>query len=186
MHIYIVLTYTGSILSKLIKYWLKHDYTHSSIALDENLEEMYSFGRIYPRNPIFAGFVKENALVGTFKRFKNTTAMVLKVEITPEEYEKVQYELEGFKNSDIFLRYDMLGLILGIFNKKYNRQNAYYCSEFVKEILEVAELDLSGLPKIVRPQDYAELGFVNKVYEGKLAEYLCGMENKNIEQYSIY
>ena len=41
--IYIVLTHTGTILSKIIKYWTKDEFSHVSIALDEDLKEMYSF-----------------------------------------------------------------------------------------------------------------------------------------------
>ena len=45
--IYIVLAHTGTLLSRIIKMKTGAEYTHSSIALDENLDEMYSFGRKY-------------------------------------------------------------------------------------------------------------------------------------------
>lgn len=68
--IYIVLTYTGTILSKLVKMYTKKEYSHVSIALDEDLKEMYSFGRTYAYCPFIAGFVHEEIDKGTFKRFK--------------------------------------------------------------------------------------------------------------------
>ena len=40
--IYIVITYTGTALSKIIKYYLRSEFSHVSISLDENLEEMYT------------------------------------------------------------------------------------------------------------------------------------------------
>lgn len=43
MQIYIVLTLTGTILSGIIKTTTKSIYTHSSIALDIELKELYSF-----------------------------------------------------------------------------------------------------------------------------------------------
>ena len=70
--IYIVLTYTGTILSKIVKIYTRREFSHVSIALDEDLTKMYSFGRLYPYNPFLAGFVHEGIDHGTFKRFKKT------------------------------------------------------------------------------------------------------------------
>ena len=70
--IYILLTHSGSLLSKCINVYTKEPYTHVSIAFDEELKELYSFGRLRPKNPIFAGFVKEDIVNGTYARFPNT------------------------------------------------------------------------------------------------------------------
>ena len=67
--IYVVLTYTGTVLSRFVKLFTKGEYSHVSISLDENLEEMYSFGRINPYIPFWGGFVQESPHYGTFKRF---------------------------------------------------------------------------------------------------------------------
>ena len=57
--IYIVLTYTGTFLAKIIRFYTKKEYSHVSIALDEDLGRMYSFGRINPYNAFVGGFVRE-------------------------------------------------------------------------------------------------------------------------------
>lgn len=49
--VYIVLTHTGTLLSKIIKNFTKDEFSHSSIALDVELKQMYSFGRLNPYNP---------------------------------------------------------------------------------------------------------------------------------------
>ena len=67
--IYIVLAHTGTILSRIIKMRTGAEYTHSSIALDKNLEQMYSFGRKYSYIAFIGGFVREGASFGTYKRF---------------------------------------------------------------------------------------------------------------------
>lgn len=72
--IYIVLTHTGTVLSRMIKMYTKGNFSHISIALDKELNQMYSFGRLNPYNPFWAGFVHESIYNGTFKRFKNTQA----------------------------------------------------------------------------------------------------------------
>ena len=70
--VYIVLAHTGTILSRIIKIVTGAEYTHASIALDEDLDKMYSFGRKYSYIAFIGGFVKEGSNIGTFKRFYNT------------------------------------------------------------------------------------------------------------------
>ena len=57
--IYIVLSFTGTILSRIVRFYTRKEYSHVSIALDENLDEMYSFGRLNPYNAFIGGFVHE-------------------------------------------------------------------------------------------------------------------------------
>ena len=87
--IYIVLTYTGTILSKLVKMYTKREFSHVSIALDEDLKEMYSFGRINPYNPFKAGFVHEGINRGTFKRFKKTKTRIYSLQVKDEQFDNV-------------------------------------------------------------------------------------------------
>jgi hypothetical protein len=70
--IYIILTYTGTILSQIVKVYTRREFSHVSISLDEDLTKMYSFGRLNPYNPFSGGFVHEKINQGTFKRFKRT------------------------------------------------------------------------------------------------------------------
>ena len=46
--IYIVITYTGTNLSKVIKYYTHSEFSHVSISLEQELEKMYNFGRLNP------------------------------------------------------------------------------------------------------------------------------------------
>ena len=90
MRIYIVLTYTGTALAKLIKCYTKAEFSHVSIALDEDLNSMYSFGRLTPYNPFVAGMLHERIDEGTFKRFKNTKTSVYSLNISMEQYKKIE------------------------------------------------------------------------------------------------
>ena len=68
--IYIVLTHTGTVLSRIIKDYTQDEFSHVSISLDKELKEMYSFGRLNPYNPFWGGFVQEGINFGTFKRLE--------------------------------------------------------------------------------------------------------------------
>ena len=97
--IYIILAHTGTILSTIIRYWTKDEFSHVSIALDAELEQMYSFGRLNPYNPFWGSFVHEHINRGTFKRFKKTRAEVYSLFVTDEQYEKAKKIIEYFNNN---------------------------------------------------------------------------------------
>ena len=74
--IYIALMHTGTLLSNIIKCYTKDEFSHISIALDSELKEMYSFGRLHAYNPFWGSFVHEELNKGTYKRFKNTKTIM--------------------------------------------------------------------------------------------------------------
>ena len=171
--IYIIVTYTGTILSKIIKQFTKAEYSHVSIALDEKLEKMYSFGRLNPYNPVWGGFVHEGINIGTFKRFKNTIAKVISIEISKEQYEKICTIIEMINRNKKHYNFNIIGLFAVGINKKIQRINTFYCAEFVKYVLEQANVDL-GLPSLIKPEDFKNLDNTQKgklEYVGKLKEY---------------
>ena len=58
--IFLVVSDTGTILTRLIKAYTKTPYNHASISFDAELSEVYSFGRKTVYNPFIGGFVKED------------------------------------------------------------------------------------------------------------------------------
>ena len=170
--IYIILAHTGTILSNIIRYWTKDEVSHVSIALDADLEEMYSFGRLNPYNPFWGGFVHEHINKGTFKRFKNTTAEVYSMFVTDEQYEKARKTIEYFNKNKEKYKFNVLGLACVSINKKIIRKNTFYCAEFVKHMLKVIGItEVNELPKIIRPQNFKQLSGLRLEYEGLLRKY---------------
>ena len=70
--VYIVISQTGTALSRVLKFITGAKYNHASISLVPDLSKMYSFGRVNPYNPVHGGFVVESPHYGTFKRFSGT------------------------------------------------------------------------------------------------------------------
>ena len=169
-NIYIVLTYTGTIISKMIKGYTKDEFCHSSIALDEDLNEMYSFGRLKPYTPLLAGFVQEYINKGTFRRFYNTQAKIFSMQITDEQYKKVRDIIEEFKANKSKYKFNMIGLCSAGFNIKIHPKNYFYCAEFVKYILDNAGIEL-GLPRVVKPEHFKDVKELKEIYTGLLREY---------------
>ena len=170
--IYIILTHTGTALSTIIKYYTKDEFSHISISLDENLEEMYSFGRLNPYNPFWGGFVHENIKYGTFKRFKNTRTEIYSLEVENEQYKRLEKIIKYFNTHKQKYSFNILGLICVSIKKKIKRRNNFYCAEFVKHVLKSAGVtSVSGLPKIIKPEDFKNIEGLNLEYQGLLKKY---------------
>lgn len=167
-HLYLILTHTGTTLSKIIKSYTKDEFSHVSIALDIELKEMYSFGRLHPSNPFLAGFVHEQVNEGTFKRFYNTKAKVYSLEVTEEQYEKVKEKIEKMKQEKY--SFNILGLIAVGLHKKIRKEHSFYCAEFVKYVMEQAGIELS-LPELVKPEDFKKIEGMKEIYSGFFRKY---------------
>jgi len=170
--IYIVLTQTSSNLSKMIKLFTKARYNHSSISLSPDLEPMYSFGRIYPYNPFWGGFVKEYPRKGTFHRFPKTVTAVLELEVDEEIYRRLQIFLEGMYQEKKKYGYNMFGLCLAAFGIRFHPKNQYYCSEFIQELFQKCRVPhYESLGKIVEPSQLLKYPTARLVYQGLMREY---------------
>ncbi len=170
--IYIVMSQTGTVLSRILKVLTHKDYNHASISLYDDLHIMYSFGRINPYNPFIGGFVKESADFGTFKRFGNTKIIVIKAYLSNAEFEKLDRLINLMQKNPKAYGYNYLGLYLAALKIPYRAQNKYYCSEFVKEIL--INHNVKGakeLKEIVHPMSFLNLPETQRVFEGRLKDF---------------
>lgn len=170
--IYVVMTQTGTFLSRLLKFLSKDVYNHASIALDDRLNDMYSFGRLNPYNPFVGGFVKESPHYGTFKRFTNTDAMIITLDVTESQYDSVKAMLSKMYEEKEKYRYNYKGLFAAFFGKRIEELNRFYCSEFVKHVLvENGIVDKTFFRDITHPADFTEIPNAKTVYVGKLRTY---------------
>ena len=168
--IYIVLTHTGTNLSKLIKSYTKDEFSHVSIALDSELKQMYSFGRLNPYNPFWAGFVHEEIHKGTFKRFYLTKTRIYSLEITDEQYETIKSSIKQIEQEKEEYTFNILGLFAAGFRKRIKAKKSFYCAEFVKYVMDQAKIE-SGLPEVAKPEDFKKIKELKEVYSGFLRKY---------------
>ena len=169
--VYIILSQTGTVLSRILKLCTRAPYNHSSIALTEDLDVMYSFGRVNPYNPFLGGFVQESVSFGTFKRFRNTRAMVIEAEVTSEAYAGLCTHIRSMLNTRTEYHYNYLGLILAAIHIHHARRNSYYCSEFVKAMaVRAGVAGAETIPAIVKPMQLLRVPH-RTVFVGKLRDY---------------
>ena len=168
--IYIVLTYTGTVLSRIVNFYTRRKYAHVSISLDKDLSHMYSFARLNPYNPFIGGFVQESPKFGTFKRFSKTKTKIYSIEVDDDQYKRLKSIIEDINLNKGSYHFNILGLFAVAFNLKVKREKYFYCAEFVKYVLESSNLNLE-LPNIVKPDDFRQLDGLSEIYTGKLNQY---------------
>ena len=170
--VYIMLSQTRTYFARLIKLYTREPYAHASIAFDEDLEEMYSFARLRPKNPFISGFLEEDITSGVFGACTETTCCVYSLKVTEEQYARLKSEVEIFKKNRNKYSYNFLGIVGVMIHKPINSENRYFCSQFVAYILDKGGINLfnkdSGL---VRPFDIRVCPKLKKVYQGKLVNY---------------
>lgn len=169
--IYIILTRTNTYLSRLIAMYTKDQYTHSSISLDKELNQMYSFGRLNAYIPWWGGFTKESTEFGSFKRFQNAGVEIYSLKVTESQYKKIKKSINRIKRHKKEYKFNVIGLFAIAFNKKINKDNTFYCAEFVKYLLDTSDIN-NDLPELIRPENFRKLSGANLEYTGTLKEYI--------------
>ena len=174
---YVVLSRTGTSLSRVISKLTGDWYTHASISLDDNLETMYSFGRLWSYNPWIGGFVKESIEYGTMRRFRNADTLVMRVTVEDEKYAAiVKYITEMYADRKRY-KYNYWGVLLSRWNVRVRsrKANRFYCSEFVNDFLERFGIIKKGeFGQVVRPMELLKLqnsGRGQVVYRGALCQF---------------
>ncbi|KAF0817296.1 hypothetical protein KIS4809_3778 [Bacillus sp. ZZV12-4809] len=172
--IYILLTDTGTLFTRLIKLYTKKSYNHASISLDPELKEVYSFGRKTAKNPFIGGFVQENT---RGELFSNSRCTVISCSVTDEQHSRLKALINKIESKKQDYNYNLLGLFAIMFNKQLSRKKAFFCSQFVATVLQGCEIvQLSKPPSLVMPHEFMELENVDVVFQGSMAEYLISLD----------
>lgn len=170
--IYIIISQTGTLFSRVLKLATRQPYNHVSISFDKDLNLMYSFARKKIYCPWIAGFIEEYPNEGIFKMKTGTKCQIYKLSITEEQYEQLLEALQPFLENPDQYRYNFLGLPFMWFGISLNRRYHYVCSEFVAHLLERgAIIESKQLTRTIKPYEFSMLDETELIYEGFLREY---------------
>ena len=98
--------------------------------------------------------------------------MVLSLEVSDEQHDSIQKVLDEMYESKMEFGYDFVGLCLAAVKIEKRRDNKYYCSDFLKSILQKFEISGSEtLRKFTEPEDFLSFPGVQIVYQGALKEF---------------
>lgn len=174
--VYVMLTKTKTSVAKLIKNVNKCNYTHSSISLNRDLTQLYSFGRRRLHNFLIAGFIKEDVHTGVYAWNQDAPTRLFELEVSDESYLKIIDIIDSFKENYKKHKYNMIGLFAIQLNKIMKRKWKYVCSQFVAKCL-IESNSVKVLPKdvwLMSPDDLPNIEGMNEIYAGQLKGVLDG------------
>lgn len=197
--IYIVVSYNDTFIGKIIrkraemKFWNRYagdKYTHVSLSLELQLNNMMSFARKKVNNPLIAGLIKEDIGLGVFARSgEQSRIAVMEIPVSVEQYNLIQSLMGEYWNRRDMLKYNILGLFsMLLYGKGIKIKDKYICSQWVAEILEdsgVYHFERKR-PCDVRPFDYYDTFKKNIIYEGLTVEYSKLRNEKSCDRGRIY
>lgn len=181
-YLYIVLTRTNTVISKLIQFVKNDEYTHASLSLDKELNYMYSFARKRTYNPFIGGFSQEDINKGLYKFQNAIPGVIMEVEVSRSQYEKAKGLLDHFISNKNLYKYNYKGLLHSLLNKTACYENRFLCSEFVYHILKESDITDLNMPRnLVRPQSLLKLKS-KVIYKGNLKDVKSPNNNCNIRE----
>lgn len=169
--IYILLTKSDTILSRIVHYVTGDTYTHASLSFDDSLKILYSSSRKNGRTLFPAGPCRENLHSGYYRRHKQIPCAVYELQVSDDAYEKAKQEVALIMSEADRYHFNIIGLLLCQFNIPYHRKHYFFCSQFVSEVLHRSEA--IALPKdtsLMKPSDYARLPELLCRFRGYLYE----------------
>ncbi len=171
-YIYIMLSKTNTLLGRAIQRVLGVPYNHCSLALDDSLETIYSFGRKELRNMFVAGFVQESKSNGFFAAHSNSDIILLRLCVSQEEKERICEIISAFQRGEAPSKYSLLGLMYCYWGIPVERENRLFCSQFVAQVLALAGVNVFDRPaSLIRPHDFLAIPAAESVYTGKIGQY---------------
>lgn len=174
-YIYILLTRSQTMISKVIHLVTGDTYTHASIAFDEELETLCSFARRNIQFPLPAGLVREDIHSGYYMYNNRIPCALLALPVEDDVYENAKNEAERMLSEMNSYHYNIRGLLLCRFGISDIRSHHYFCSQFVGKILEDSgALKLPKPASLIHPQDYNDMPQFICVYRGQI----IGLTNK--------
>lgn len=171
--IYIILTQSGTRISKFLKFVSRKEYNHVSLSLDKSLDKFYSFGRKTVNNFLNGGFVIEHIDKGVFKKWPNSPCIIIEKDISKEQFLKIENILKNeFINKKDIYKYNFIGVALVNTKMTLKRKHKFFCSSFVAYVLNKAEIKTIKEPSHMEPIDFLKLDNSRIIYKGILQKYI--------------
>ena len=160
--ILVLLTQHNDNFAKFLRFITGAEYTHASIATEVDLERFFTFNQedgFYVERP--------TKIYTEHKRLRK--CRLYSVEVDESIHDNICNIIHDFEVNSTAYKYNLLGLILSFFKMPWNRNNSYFCSQFVAELLKksgavIVEKD----PSLYLPNDFMDISELELCYNGTL------------------
>lgn len=169
--VYVFIVNSGSTISRAVEWYTGDKFTHAAISFEPSLNTMYSFG-IKQENGKGAGFSVESINNKWYKGTDKQYAIYC-VFVTKSQLKKMKDRVNYFIKHGTYFMFNLPGLVLNAFNISFNPKHAWFCSQFVADIINAGNTKNNTYIKdnsYMRPNDFTQTNF---------AHYICGGIIKN-------
>ena len=162
-YIYILLTRYPDIFSKTLRFFSCGRYNHASIGVSGSDGVFYSY--------VTTGFRKEQPKAHpTFKKHE-VPCRLYRLPVSDEVYTMARALLEGHAGRADRFKYNTLGLVFCVLRMVYKRDNSFFCSQFVSEVLqELGAVPLVKHSALYLPDDFTKIKALDLSFAGNLSE----------------
>lgn len=171
--LFIVVTQTGTFVSRVIRFVTKAPYNHVSLSLDKNLDKMYSFARLNPPHIFPSGFMQETMTNSLFGIIDNVPCQIYRVCVSDKQFETVSKMIAAFNEIANEYKFNVLGFVSMFFRFRLRRAKRFMCSQFVAYVL--SNSDVMNFDKdysLVTPEDIRTNEHLSIIFDGNLKEYI--------------
>ena len=124
--VYVLLTRSTTITSRLVQLFSFSRYSHSSIALTRD-------GDFYSFNPGI-GFTTERPIAQ--KKRKDSKCVLNAIQVTDEAYAEIESRINWFIDNPDEYKFNYAGMVFTILRIPVGMENRYFCSQFISELLK--------------------------------------------------
>lgn len=173
--IYILLTKSTTICSRIVYMATRSEYTHAAISLNGHFDDLYTFSRKYKRAILPAGFVRESVYAGLMGDSDNMDCAVYELTVDRRTYKKLKRLLAHMEYNKDKYKYSIMGLPMCHFNRKYERKGKFFCSQFVYYALSKSgAVAKTAEPSLVKPMDLCQLPEAREIFRGQISQLRGG------------
>ena len=167
--VYILLSRSITLPSRIIHFFTGGEFTHTSVGLEGPDGVFYSFGRLHIKRPLPGGMVREQVGRGFYAHFSKTPCCLVSLKISEEAFAELETRLARMYARRRELRYNIIGLGACFFRISLPRRDAYFCSQFVAEMLiQSGAAKLPYPPEATKPMDFTMLPGLQVLYRGAI------------------
>ncbi len=167
--IYILLTKSNTLLSRLVHFVTADSYTHVAISFEGDLQPLYSSSRKNGRTIFPAGPCMEQLHQGYYRKNAQIPCILYELHVSDEAYMLAKQEVQNIMSNEHDYHFNIIGLLLCQLNIPYHRKHHFFCSQFVSEVL--SKSNALRLPKdasLMKPSDYMYLPELLCRFRGQL------------------
>ena len=124
--VYVLLTRSATITSRLVQIFTFSKYSHSSIALTRD-------GSFYSFNPK-VGFTTERPIAQ--KKRKDSKCVLNAIQVTDEAYAEIESRINWFIENPDEYKFNYAGMVFTILRIPVGTENRYFCSQFISDLLK--------------------------------------------------